>query len=110
MFQVFQNLIGNALKYRSDQTPVIKISARSKGPYWEFTVKDNGIGIAPVHHDHIFTIFQRLHGRSEYSGTGIGLSVTKKIIERHGGQIKVQSDLGKGADFIFTLMKEVGVI
>ncbi len=104
LVQVFQNLIGNALKYRSGRKPLVTISAKKKDLYWEFRVEDNGIGIASQYHERIFTIFQRLHGRTEYSGSGIGLSIVKKIIERHNGRIRVESEEGKGAAFIFTLL------
>jgi light-regulated signal transduction histidine kinase (bacteriophytochrome) len=104
LVQVFQNLIGNALKYRSGEKPLVTISAKKKDLYWEFRVEDNGIGIARQYHERIFTIFQRLHGRTEYSGSGIGLSIVKKIIERHNGRIRVESEEGKGAAFIFTLL------
>ena len=100
--QVFQNLIGNALKYRSDKPPEIKVSAREQEPYWVFTVEDNGIGIKPEYQAQIFGIFKRLHGQ-EYPGTGIGLAICKKIVDRHGGAIWVESELGKGSRFSFTL-------
>jgi two-component system CheB/CheR fusion protein len=100
---VFQNLIGNALKFRSQAPPRIHISARRDGSQWVFAVQDNGIGIDPRHVARIFQVFQRLHTRSEYPGTGIGLSICKKIVERHGGRIWVESELGKGATFLFTL-------
>jgi two-component system, chemotaxis family, sensor kinase Cph1 len=104
--QVFQNLISNALKFRSESQPEIKISAEKRKNDWLFEVKDNGIGIDPKHSDRIFEVFKRLHKKKDYPGTGIGLSICKKIIERHGGQIWVESELGKGSIFYFTLTNE----
>ena len=83
--QVFQNLIGNALKFRGTEPPLIQISAKSRGPDWIFSIADNGIGISPEHAENVFIIFNRLHTRTEYPGNGIGLAICKKIIERHGG-------------------------
>jgi PAS domain S-box-containing protein len=103
--QVFQNLISNALKYHNHNKPEINIGAKEKGSFWEFHVSDNGIGIDPKYFDKIFIIFQRLHDKNEYSGTGIGLAICKKIIEKHGGQIWLHSEVGKGSTFYFTLPK-----
>jgi PAS domain S-box-containing protein len=104
--QVFQNLINNALKYHRPSTkPVIKIASKETDKYWQFSVTDNGIGIKEEFQDNIFTIFQRLHTQDEYAGTGIGLSVSKKIIEKHGGEIWVKSEEGKGSTFYFTVRK-----
>jgi PAS domain S-box-containing protein len=104
MAQVFQNLIGNAVKFQTKgQRPVVRISATREHRAWTFTVKDNGIGIDAKYFDRIFQMFQRLHTRSEYSGTGIGLALCKKIIERHGGRIRVESEPGHGTTFSFTM-------
>ena len=101
--QVFQNLIGNAIKFRGAGTPVIKVRAEAKAREWIFSVEDNGIGIAAEQAEDIFVIFRRLHTREEYSGNGIGLSICKKIIEHHGGRIWVESEPGQGSTFKFTI-------
>jgi PAS domain S-box-containing protein len=108
MRQVFQNLVSNCLKYSNNTglTPEIKITAVTVGQDWQFAVSDNGIGIDPTYFDKIFIIFQRLHNKDEYSGTGIGLAVTKKIIENLGGKIWVESEEGKGSTFYFTINKQ----
>ena len=103
LVQLFQNLIGNALKYRAEKPPVIEISAKKAGPMWEFALSDNGIGIEPQYFDRVFTIFQRLHTREEYPGTGIGLAICKKIVERAGGSIWIESQIREGSTFRFTL-------
>jgi signal transduction histidine kinase len=105
--QVFQNLIGNALKFRHpDQPATVHVSAVPHEAEWVFSVEDNGIGIDSQYLDRIFVIFQRLHTRSEYPGTGIGLSICKKVIERHGGRIWVESRVGAGSRFHFTLPRD----
>jgi PAS domain S-box-containing protein len=103
LMQLFQNLIGNGIKFHSDQPPRVHVSAAREDGGWRFAVRDNGIGLDTKYADRIFLIFQRLHTRDEYPGTGIGLAVCKKIVERHGGRIWVESAVGKGATFCFTL-------
>lgn len=110
LLQVFQNLIANALKYsKAEVAPRIEISAEEKEQYWQISVKDNGIGIASEYHERIFIIFQRLHKRDEFSGTGIGLAIVKKIIENLGGKIMVESEPGTGSVFHFTIPKTTNI-
>ncbi|MGH7972531.1 MAG: sensor histidine kinase, partial [Limisphaerales bacterium] len=101
--QVLQNLIGNAIKFRGSEPPRIEVTAEAREQEWVFRVRDNGIGIEPKQFDRLFVIFQRLHTRQEYAGTGMGLAICKKIIERHGGRIWVESAPGQGSAFLFTL-------
>jgi PAS domain S-box-containing protein len=117
LLQIFQNLIGNAIKFRGEVPPVVHISAQAENAqqgnegnppfphpaFFVFSVRDNGIGIAPEYHDRIFGVFQRLHTRTEYPGTGIGLAICRRVIERHGGRIWVESQFGQGTTFYFTL-------
>jgi light-regulated signal transduction histidine kinase (bacteriophytochrome) len=103
MTQVLQNLVANAVKFHGPRSPEIHIGARHKERAWEIHVRDNGIGIDPQYYDRIFLIFQRLHTRTKYKGTGIGLAVCKKIVERHGGRIWVESVPGNGSTFYFTI-------
>ncbi|MBT9317363.1 hypothetical protein IXB50_18230 [Leptothoe spongobia TAU-MAC 1115] len=105
LVQLFQNLISNALKYRSERPLTVEIGSESQENHWLIWVRDNGIGIKPKYAERIFLIFQRLHTRQQYSGTGIGLAICKKIIERHGGRIWVESAPDQGAIFYFTLPK-----
>jgi light-regulated signal transduction histidine kinase (bacteriophytochrome) len=100
---LFQNLIGNALKYRSAEVPRIHINARQDRKEWTISVRDNGIGIAREHADRIFGMFKRLHSAAQYSGTGMGLAICKKIVERYGGRIGVESQPGKGSTFSFSI-------
>ncbi|MFQ6047619.1 MAG: ATP-binding protein [Gemmatimonadales bacterium] len=101
--QVFRNLISNAIKFRGDEPPVVEITAERRGDEWLVAVRDNGIGVPSEQAERVFVIFQRLHGRTEYPGTGIGLSISKRIVERHGGRVWVEPASPRGSVFYFTL-------
>jgi two-component system, chemotaxis family, sensor kinase Cph1 len=106
MLQIFQNLVANALKFCGKEAPRVDVRASEREDGWEFSVADNGIGIDPRYFDRIFVIFQRLHAREQYGGTGMGLSICKRIIDGLGGRIWVESELGHGARFHFFLPKQ----
>ena len=108
LIQLFQNLIENAIKFHGAEPPRVHVSASRNGNGWIFSVRDNGIGIAPEYAKRIFIIFQRLHSRKKYAGTGIGLALCQKIVEQRGGRIWVESQVGEGATFYFTLPNEGG--
>jgi light-regulated signal transduction histidine kinase (bacteriophytochrome) len=106
--QLFQNLVGNAIKYQRPGIPLVHVSAaKNGGRKWDFAVKDNGLGIDPQYFERIFGMFQRLHKRDEFAGTGIGLAICKKIVERHGSNISVESQPGQGSTFRFVLSERL---
>ena len=106
LVQLFQNLIGNALKFKGTETPRVHISVNEQADTWTFGVKDNGIGIDGEYFDRIFMVFQRLHSRTDYPGTGIGLAICKKVVDRHGGRLWIESGVGSGSTFWFTVPKK----
>lgn len=101
--QLFQNLIGNAIRYRGEEAPRIQVTAEKSGDWWQFCVQDNGIGIEPQYQEQIFGMFKRLHTAAEHSGTGMGLAICQRIVQRLGGRIWVESQLGRGSNFCFTV-------
>jgi light-regulated signal transduction histidine kinase (bacteriophytochrome) len=103
LVQLMQNLIGNGLKFHGLEPPHVHVSAESGGNEWVFSVRDNGIGISPEHHERIFEIFRRLHNQQEYPGTGVGLAVCRRVVGHHGGRIWVESEAGHGSVFRFTI-------
>jgi len=105
MMQLFQNLVSNGLKFHKDKAPAVHLGVVEDGDDWKFSVRDNGIGIDPKSTERIFAIFQRLHTREEYPGMGIGLAICRRIVERHGGRIWVESAPEKGSTFLFTIPK-----
>lgn len=105
LVQLWMNLVGNAVKYRAEGAPRIRIAAEVREDAWQFTIRDNGIGIAPKHQQQVFEIFKRLHDQKTYPGTGIGLAICRRVVDRHGGKIWVESTPGEGSTFLFTIAK-----
>ena len=103
LIQLIQNLISNAIKYHGPETPVVRISAEKQDDMWVFSVRDNGIGIEPQYFEKIFLMFQRLNNQRDISGSGVGLAICRKIAERHGGEIWLESEPGKGSIFYFSI-------
>ncbi len=108
MIQLFQNLLDNAIKFRSEVPLRVSVSSKEHDLYWRFSIKDNGIGIDPKKQDRIFGMFQRLHAQDEHPGSGMGLALCRRIVARHGGRIWVKSKRGRGTTFLFTLAKNGG--
>lgn len=104
--QIFQNLLSNALKYRGEAPPAVRVTASHEPMEWVISVTDNGIGIEPAYHEQVFGLFKRLHTREHYVGTGLGLAICKKLVEHYGGRIWVQSTVGRGSTFFFSLPAE----
>ena len=107
ILQLFQNLLSNAIKYHGEEIPRIHLSVVKKQDHYLFSLNDNGIGMDPKHSKKIFTIFQRLNGRGEYEGTGIGLAISQKIVQQHGGEIWAESKPGEGSTFHFTMFDKL---
>ena len=106
LFQIFMNLISNSIKYaHPERTPAIHIDCKELKNHWQFSISDNGIGISPEYFEKIFVIFERLHTKDKFEGTGIGLAIVKKAVEYLGGEVKVSSEIGKGSTFSFTIKK-----
>ena len=108
LVQLLTNLVGNAVKYHGRDAPRVHVAARARSDDWIFEVRDNGIGIASKHQQQVFEIFKRLHDQKEYPGTGIGLAICRRVVDRHGGKIWVESEVGHGSIFFFTIAKPTG--